>query len=339
MKELYVADIKAGMEVTEFFMIRQSSIKVGKGGKEYLDIMLMDKTGDLSGKKWDVDPGSREKLAALKAGDLVRVRGEVTDWKGQTQIRISRIRPAVKEDGLEMKCFIKTAPEDSEAMYDFILGRIDVMKDEELKRLCRHVYEENRDKLLYYPAAMSNHHAEYGGLLYHVKRMMMMGERACEVYTFLSRDLLIAGIALHDIEKLTEIKSDANGVSPGYTVEGNLLGHIVMGVGRIEQLSGELGICHEKALLLEHMILSHHYLPEYGSPKKPLFPEAELLHHIDNIDAKLFDMEEALATVKPGQFSDRVYSLDNRRLYKANLNDKGEPLPASEEPAPGNEEE
>lgn len=324
MKEIYVADLKEGMSITEFFMVRQSSIKVGKSDKEYLDIMLMDKTGDLSGKKWDVDPDSREQLAAYKAGDLVRVRGEITDWKGQTQIRISRIRPALKEDGLLMKDFVKTAPEDSESMYAFIMGRIDAMEDEELKRICRYVYEENHDRLLYYPAAMSNHHAEYGGLLYHVKRMMMMGERACEVYTFLSRDLLIAGIALHDIEKLTEIKSDKNGVSPGYTVEGNLLGHLVMGVSRIEQLARELDISHETAMLLEHMILSHHYLPEYGSPKKPLFPEAELLHHIDNIDAKLFDMEEALATVKPGEFSDRVYSLDNRRLYKAKRTGEGE---------------
>ena len=329
MKNLYVSDTKAGMKVTEFFMIRQSSIKKDKTGKEYLDIMLMDKTGDLSGKKWDVDPASREELAAYKAGDLVRVQGEITDWKGQTQIKIGRIRLAVEGDGLEMNSFVKTAPEDSESMYAFIMGRIDAMEDEELKRICRHVYEVNHDKLLYYPAAMSNHHAEYGGLLYHVKRMMMMGERACEVYPFLSRDLLIAGIALHDIEKMTEIRSDTNGVSPGYTVEGNLLGHLVMGVSRIEQLATELGICHEKALLLEHMVLSHHYLPEYGSPKKPLFPEAELLHHIDNIDAKLFDMEEALASVKPGEFSDRVYSLDNRRLYKAKLTDEAKEAPES----------
>ena len=149
-----------------------------------------------------------------------------------------------------------------------------------------------------------------------MKRMMMMGERACQVYTNLSRDLLLAGVAIHDIEKLNEIISDKNGISPGYSLEGNMLGHIVQGVTLIHERCEKLGIGEEKTILLEHMVLSHHYEPEFGSPKKPLFPEAEMLHYLDMVDAKMFDMEESLNGVEPGEFGPKVWTLDNRRIYK-----------------------
>ena len=205
------------------------------------------------------------------------------------------------------------SPED---MYDFIVGRIKAFEDEELKNLCLSFYEEEKGRLMYWPAAMSNHHAEYAGLLWHVKRMMMMGEHACEVYPFLNKDLLLAGVALHDIQKLDELDSDENGVVSEYTLEGKMLGHLVMGVEIIGERCMELGIDEEKCLLMQHMALSHHYEPEFGSPKKPLFPEAEILHYLDMTDAKMFDMEDALSNVEPGGFSDRVFTLDNRKLYK-----------------------
>ena len=197
----------------------------------------------------------------------------------------------------------------------YIISRINAFEDEELKKLCLSFYERDKDRLMYWPAAMSNHHAEYAGLLYHVKRMMMMGERACEVYTFLNKDLLLAGVALHDIEKLDELDSDENGVVPEYTLEGKMLGHLVMGVEVIGERCKELGIDEEKCLLLQHMSLTHHYEPEFGSPKKPLFPEAEMLHYLDMTDAKMFDMEEAVNKAEPGEFGERVWTLDNRTVY------------------------
>lgn len=316
MKERFVIDLKGGEEVVDFFMIKSISIKVGANGKEYLDFVLSDASGDVSAKKWDVDAGNREALEALRTGQIVKVKGQVTDWKGQTQLRVTRIRPAAESDELQKVDFIKAAPEDPQAMYDFIMEQFDAFEDEDLKKLCRKLYTDNRKRLLYWPAAMANHHAEYGGLLYHVKRMMMTGKKMCEVYTNLSRDLLLTGIAIHDIEKLNEIDSDENGVSPGYSFEGQMLGHLVQGVRLISEVCRELGIGEEKAVMLEHMILSHHYEPEFGSPKRPLFPEAEMLHYIDVIDAKMFDMEDSLRGVEPGSFGDRVWTLDNRRLYR-----------------------
>ena len=144
----------------------------------------------------------------------------------------------------------------------------------------------------------------------------MSGIALCDIYTTLDKDWVIAGVILHDIEKLTEIESDQNGISPGYSFEGNMLGHIVQGVKLLDRQMTDLDFPEEKKIMVEHMILAHHYEPEFGSPKRPLFPEAELLHHLDNMDAKMFDMEDALEKTKAGEFSDRVWTLNNRRLYK-----------------------
>jgi 3'-5' exoribonuclease len=154
------------------------------------------------------------------------------------------------------------------------------------------------------------------GLLYHVKRMLMMGQKACDVYTNLNRDLVLAGVILHDMEKINEIESNELGISTGYSFEGKMLGHLVQGVKMIDKLAEELNVPREKAIMLEHMIISHHYEPEFGSPKKPLFPEAEMLHYLDVLDAKMFDMQEAVEKTEPGEFSDRIWTLDNRTIYR-----------------------
>ncbi len=175
---------------------------------------------------------------------------------------------------------------------------------------------------MYYPAASKNHHAEFGGLLYHMKRMLMTGVRVCEVYTNLNRDLVVTGVIIHDIEKINEIESNELGISPGYSFEGKMLGHIIQGIKTIDRLTLEMDFPREKAIMLEHMILSHHYEPEFGSPKKPLFPEAEILHYLDIIDARMYDMEDALVATQPGEISERVFTLENRQLYKPVAADK-----------------
>ena len=215
-----------------------------------------------------------------------------------------------------MREFVKAAPEDPEDMYSYIHGAAEAMTDKDLRALCVKVLDENREKLMYYPAAQKNHHAELGGLLYHTKRMLMTGERVCQVYTNLNRDLVAAGVILHDMEKLNEIESEEDGIATGYSFEGQMLGHIIQGVKTLDKLTTELGFPREKAIMLEHMILSHHYEPEFGSPKKPLFPEAEVLHYLDILDARMFDMQDALESTEPGSFSDRIWTLDNRKLYK-----------------------
>lgn len=316
MKEVFITDLRAGMEVVDFFMVKSIGIKLGSNKKQYLDITLGDKTGEVSSKKWDVSDSELEVFSQIKEGDIVKIKGQATEWQGLTQLRINRIRPVEQTDDIQVTDFIKAAPEKSEDMYEYILSVAQEMKDEDLRKLCVKLLESNKDKLMYYPAASKNHHAEYGGLLYHVKRMLMTGLAVCKIYTYLNQDLVATGVIIHDMEKLNEIESNEYGISPGYSFEGQLLGHIVQGVKALDKITEELNFPREKAIMLEHMVLSHHYEPEFGSPKKPLFPEAEVLHYLDILDARMFDMEDALTSTEPGDFSDRVWTLDNRRIYK-----------------------
>lgn len=316
MKDIYVKDLVKDQEITEFFMAKTIAVKVGANGKQYLDIMLCDKTGDISAKKWDVSDAEYPVLKAIEDKSIVKIKGIVTEWAGQLQVRVQRIRVANEQDQQQMMDFVKAAPEDTQSMYDYIYQVAKDMQDEDLKRLTTKILEDNKEKLLYYPAAQKNHHAQLGGLLYHMKRMLMTGERICQVYTNLNKDLVCTGVIIHDMEKLNEIESGTDGIATGYSFEGQMLGHIIQGIKSIDKITLELDIPREKAIMLEHMILSHHYEPEFGSPKKPLFPEAELLHYLDILDARMFDMQAALDATKPGEFSDRIWTLDNRKLYK-----------------------
>lgn len=316
MKEIFIKDLRKDQEVTDFFMAKTLAVKVGSNGKQYLDVTLGDKTGEISGKKWDVSDAEYQTLKAIEDKTIVKVKGVVTEWAGQLQMRIQRIRPVQNEDEQQMSDFVKAAPEDPAEMYEFIWNLVNDMQDDEIKRLLVRLLTNHKEKLMYYPAAQKNHHAEMAGLLYHMKRMLLTGERLCQVYTTLNKDLVSAGVILHDLEKLNEIEAGSDGIATGYSFEGQMLGHIIQGIKVIDQLSIELGISREKAIMLEHIVLSHHYEPEYGSPKKPLFPEAEIVHYLDIIDARMFDMQNALDATEPGQFSDRVWTLDNRKLYK-----------------------
>ncbi|HKM28812.1 MAG TPA: OB-fold nucleic acid binding domain-containing protein [Anaerovoracaceae bacterium] len=316
MKEFYISQLKIEQELTDFFMVKSIAVKLGANKKQYLDITLGDGTGDISGKKWDVADAELAMLSEIKEGDIVKIKASVTEWNGLRQLRVNKIRKSVESDMTDIKDYIKAAPEKPEDMYDYIYDVAKNMDDQDLKALCTKVLEDNQEKFMYYPAASKNHHAEFGGLLYHMKRMLMTGLRVCEVYTNLNQDLVAAGVILHDMEKLNEIMSDTMGISSGYSFEGQMLGHIVMGVSALDRMTMELDFPREKAIMLEHMILSHHYEPEFGSPKRPLFPEAELLHYLDILDARMFDMEDALKATEPGDFSEKVWTLDNRRLYK-----------------------
>lgn len=317
MKDTYIDALEVNTEITDFFMAKKAQIRTGSNGKDYFDVELCDKTGSVSGKKWDIEPQESNNLANIKDGELLKIRAMVTEWQGTKQLRISRIRKAeAARDGLDMTDFVKAAPEKPEDMYNYIHGIAEGLSDKDYRALCLRVLDDNKAKLMYYPAASKNHHAEYAGLLFHMKRMLMTGRKICEVYIDLNKDLVSAGVIVHDMEKLNEIDSNEYGMASGYSMEGTLLGHIVMGAKYMDRLAEEIGMPREKAIMIEHMVVSHHYEPEFGSPKKPMFPEAEVLHYCDILDARLFDMFDALGSAEPGGFSEKVWTLDNRRVYK-----------------------
>ncbi|MGL4284450.1 MAG: 3'-5' exoribonuclease YhaM family protein, partial [Eubacterium aggregans] len=213
----------------------------------------------------------------------------------------------------------QTAPVKVAEMMADVYATIDGFENADLATITRTILSDKEDKLTYVPAAKSFHHAIKGGLLYHTWSMLQIGKSLTPLYPFLNSELLYAGILLHDIGKITEMVSDANGSVSDYSPEGKLLGHIVAEIVEIEEYGKRLDTDAEVLLLLKHMILSHHYEAEYGSPVRPMFPEAELLHHIDIIDARMNTMEKIEKGLTPGSFSERVWGLDNIQMYRPSI--------------------
>ncbi len=308
-----ISELKAGEKAEGFYLIKGFEVKKTTNGKQYIDIDLVDKTGEINAKIWEYS-ADKEELVARSS--IVKVRGEVLEWNGSKQLKINKIRAKIPTDTIKISELIPSAPIEQEEMLGAVKSYIKKIKDHEIKLLVEKVIAKYKNKLLYYPAAKKNHHSYMGGLLYHTLRMLQSGEKLGEVYDFLKMDYVYAGVILHDICKILEMDSDEYGVVSDYTMEGKLLGHIVQGIKEIEIEGEKMGLDREKSIILQHMVLSHHYEPEFGSPKKPMTPEAELLHFLDIIDARMFDFEHALQGVEPGKFTDKIWLLDNRNLYK-----------------------
>lgn len=303
---------EVGEEIQGYYLVKQAAIKTTAAGKKYLDTNLIDHTGEINCKVWDAEEAL---LMLFKDGEIIKVSGKVTSWQNQKQLTIHKYRPVNDADGLEVASFVPTSPIKPEILYDNILEYIGQIKNPDIHKLVKAIVVERHQKLLYYPAAKSNHHAIRGGLVYHIYRMLEMGKAMGSVYPSVNLDLLYAGIILHDLCKLDEMATNSLGLVSEYTKAGNLLGHIVLGIQMISEKAKALHVSLELVELIQHMLLTHHYEPEFGSPKKPMFLEAELLHYIDVIDARVYDMEKAKKETEVGAFSEPVWSLDRRRIY------------------------
>lgn len=310
-----IKDFNLDERIDGFYMIKDIEVRTANNGNKFLDLTLTDNSGDINAKVWDY----KEEDDNYAQNNIIKIRGDISEWQGKKQLKILKIRNKNENDEVNIDEFVQSAPIKSEDMYETVVNYIDSIKDEDIKKLTSYIVDENKERLLYYPAAKKNHHSIRGGLLYHIVRMLSTGENLSNIYEFINKDLLYAGIILHDMAKLEEMDSNELGIVSEYTREGKLLGHLIQGIKNISRVSEKLGINKEVSLLIEHMILSHHYYPDYGSPKKPLIPEAELLHHIDTIDATMYDMEKALKEVEGTEFTERIWSLDKRSIYKSNL--------------------
>ena len=292
-----------------FLLVKAAEQRTSSNGSKYLDMTLGDVSGEVNAKMWD---GT---AAAPGVGKVIRLRGMMLEYNGKPQLRVDKFRLALENDKFDMSMLMPCAPEPPQNMMDYILNRADAIVDKELKALVLLRLEQAGDKIYYYPAAQKLHHAERSGLLHHTSTMLRTAQALCEIYPQLDGDLLAAGVILHDLCKLEELSADEMGVVSEYTVEGQLLGHLVQGVSALGRAAEKLGTRKELVLMLQHMILSHHDLPEYGSPRRPMFPEAEVLHIIDLLDARMFEMDYALKNTAPGGFTERIWSLE-RKLYK-----------------------
>ncbi|MBA2872001.1 3'-5' exoribonuclease [Anoxybacillus calidus] len=301
---------EVGEQVDIYLLIKTVTKGIASNGKPFLTLILQDKTGEIEAKLWDASP---EDEVVYVPESIVKVFGDINNYRGRTQLKIRNIRPANSSDPVRIADFLEVAPMKQEDMIDKITKYIFEMKNPNIQRITRHLLKKYQNEFLEYPAATKNHHEYISGLAYHVVSMLDLAKAIANLYPSLDRDLLYAGVILHDLGKVIELSGP---ISTTYTVAGNLLGHISIMVNEIGKAAEHLGITGEEVVILQHMVLSHHGKAEWGSPKPPMVKEAEILHYIDNLDAKMNMLDRALEKVKPGEFTEKIFALDNRSFYK-----------------------
>jgi 3'-5' exoribonuclease len=302
--------LQAGDSFVGQLLVKAAQVRISSNGSKYLDGIFADSSGEINVKSWNWG-----ETTVPDVGSVVHVRAGITEFNSRLQMRVDKLR-SVESQLIDWSSLVPTAPEDPDAMFEEIWQVADSFEDEQLKILAEQMLLDNKEKLLLWPAAINFHHAQRGGLLYHTLTMIRAAIALLPIYKFLDRNLLLCSIILHDLQKLNEINATEQGIATNYSNEGMLLGHIVMGVSEIDKVCHDLGLTQERTMLIKHLLLSHHERPEYGSPVPPLIPEAEVLHALDQMDARLFAMVSALELTKPGDLSERVRSLDGRKIYR-----------------------
>ena len=310
MNPMLLSEIKRDDKFEGFLIVRSAEQRASANGKNYLDMTLADRSGSINAKMWD---GT---IQPPVAGSIVKVRAAGNEFNGRMQLRVEKIRAAEKKDDVDMSSLIPCAPGDPRKMMEDVVRAADRITDKDLRLITCELLNRAGDKLLTFPAAKQMHHAERSGLLHHMTTMLRSANAMMAVYPQLNPSLLTAGVIVHDLAKIDEMDADTLGLVSDYSLDGKLLGHIVRGVVNIQLAAAKTGASQGKALLLQHMVLSHHGIPEYGSPMAPKFPEAEVLNMIDTLDARLYEMDEAISRAVPGGFSEKVWGLDNRQLYR-----------------------
>lgn len=293
-----------------FLLIKEVRKGTASNGKPFLTLFFGDATGEIEAKLWDASPDDESVFVEEK---VVKITGDIQEYRGKPQLRIKSIRPAQVTDGVRISDFLEKAPVAVDELREYITAAIFEMNNPNIQRIVRAFIKKYENDLFIFPAASKHHHAYVSGLAYHIVTMLKIAKSLCDIYPQLNKDLLYAGIILHDIGKLHELSGP---VSTSYTLEGTLLGHISLMVAEIKEIADELNITGEEVIVLQHIVLAHHSKPEWGSPKQPLVREAEMLHMIDLIDAKMNMLERALENTNPGEFTERIFGLDNRAFYK-----------------------
>ena len=318
MEQLTVAQLRPEMRFAGFLLVRSSEQRTDSKGKYYLDMNLADRTGEINCKMWNAT------VAPPVASSVAWVTGNVQEFNGRLQLRIDGIRPRQAADDVDLAMLVPCAPEKPSVMLQTIEETIDRFASEDLKKLTREMLRLAGEELVWFPAAQRMHHAERSGLLHHTTDMLRTAEFIIQSYPFLNGDLLRAGVIMHDLSKISEMKSDKLGNVSDYSRDGLLIGHLVRGVATLEKAADNVGVHGELLELLEHMIISHHGIPEYGSPRMPMFPEAEALHWIDTLDARMNEMRGIQERTPEGAFSEKIFSLDGRRMYHPYYTDDAE---------------
>ena len=318
MSRRFLNQLSDGDPVDDIFLLTDKQLRANRNANLYLLANLRDATGVISGLMWNV---TEDSAAHINPGDFVRIRGKVQLYQGTLQVIVTHINP-VPPEGLDPADFHPSTGVEVERLLGQLKEILLSIDDPPLKSLmeCFLIDEDLMQKFSQCPAGVKAHHAYHGGLLEHVVNILETARRIADLYPAIDINLLLAGIFLHDIGKIRELGYESSFI---YTDEGQLLGHLLIGVeilndkvAEAEKLTGE-PFPNETLLRLKHMILSHHGRLEYGSMKLPMTPEAVALHHLDNLDAKVHEFSRSIeddpnAGSNWTPYSNRL----ERKLYK-----------------------
>ena len=293
MKSHFIIDLADGQAISSLFLVREKEVRTSaKTGKPWLQLELADRTGTISAKMWD---NFASLVSTFECHDVIQIRGRVKLYNGQKELTLDQIIPALEHE-YELGDFLPHTKYDVEKLYADLRAAIAGMKNPALKQLLTSVVDDPAigPRLKRAPAAMIMHHAYLGGLLEHMISLIGLAAAVAKHYPELDADLLLAGVVLHDIGKIDELYY-TRGI--GYSDEGRLLGHISIGVGIVrDKIKAIPGFSASLAVLVEHLILSHHGSLEFGSPSLPQTPEAVALNFIDDVDSKMASMRATLET-------------------------------------------
>lgn len=305
----WIKDFLEGDLIRGPLLVVNANKGVTNNGLAYMNVTLQDKTGTIEAKKWDINEVD---AALLNIGNVVLVDGDVLNYRDNLQVKIRAVSK-VNDDEFDATRFTMASPIPLPELEKRLDGYLNSLKDKDIALLTKTLIGKYYKSYIAYPAAVRNHHEFASGLLHHTVSMADLGEAIANLYPSVDRDMLIAGILLHDLGKTLELSGP---IIPKYTLEGKLIGHISITHAEIQKSIEALKINSETATLLSHMVLSHHGKYEYGSPVLPLTREAYLLSVIDDLDAKMMILDKAYDQTPEGEFSARIYAMDDRSFYK-----------------------
>jgi 3'-5' exoribonuclease len=312
MKKRFITDIQAGDVVDDIFVLSEKVLSQKRDGNNFLNITLSDKTGMIKGVVWDkVD----RITAGITSGDFVHVVGGVGEYRGALQVVIKKMA-SIPADRVDPSDFLPQTSRDIEGMFDRLSKITDSIKTEYLKRLVEAFWKDEAfvRKFKTAPAAKKMHHAYIGGLLEHTVSMVSLADKIAGHYSGVDRDLLLVGAIFHDIGKIDEFEYQFR---IDYSDKGRLLNHIVIGLKMVdEKLSKIEQFPEDQALLLKHMIVSHHGAREFGSPEPPKIIEAVLLNYIDEIDSKVNGIRDFMAAEDADETWTSYHRILERHFYK-----------------------
>lgn len=302
---------------TGCLLIKSVSYGMARNGKPFTNIIFMDPSGTIPAKLWNTGKEGFQH----ESGEILELSAAIEFYQNEPQIILNEYHPLTADDPRNtISYYLQNAPMSFSKMKKIINTTIENIENPLYREIAETFINKEVNGNTFYeqPAAKTIHHAHYRGLMYHTVRMLQQAQALLSVYDRLdiNKDLLMTGILIHDLGKLEELSGF---MDTEYTPEGTMLSHIGILDGWLVEhiiLNG-YDLQSEEVVLLRHMVLSHHGKREYGSPTEPVIPEAELLHRIDDTDARMTMFEDELLNTSEGEMTKRIWGLNNRMLYKA----------------------